>query len=181
MVPGGAGAVIAARYRFVSVYFSAGFPAGALQGRKRNATMKAMHPTSHLASLLALRPSRRLHCLPLLATCAALAAGPVLAQGVPEQGFRIMADGALGNCLACHAMPRQSGVRSTFGPPLDAVGTRYSAELLRQWVIDARRLKPDTLMPPFGTLDGVQSPNRARPMLTDDEVSHVVAALQTLQ
>ena len=92
-----------------------------------------------------------------------------------------MADGSLGNCLACHALPRQTGVRSTFGPPLAAVGARYTADVLRQWVTDARRLKPDTLMPPFGTTDGTTSPNRARPMLSDDEISHVVAALQTLQ
>lgn len=143
--------------------------------------MKAMHLASVLATFRVWHRPHRARRLAVPALTAWLVVGPALAQGVPEQGFRIMTDGSLGNCLACHALPRQTGVRSTFGPPLDTVGARYSAELLRQWVSDARRLKPDTLMPPFGTTEGTQSPNRPRPMLSDEEISHVVAALQTLQ
>lgn len=101
--------------------------------------------------------------------------------GVAERGFRIMADGTGGNCLACHALPGQQGVPSTFGPALDKVGSRYSAEALRQWVTDARQIRPGTLMPPFGTTARTHLPVVARAILTDEEIHHVVAALQTLR
>jgi sulfur-oxidizing protein SoxX len=110
-----------------------------------------------------------------------LAAGSPWAQGSAEAGFRIMADGTGGNCLSCHAMPGQTGLPSTFGPSLDKVGSRHSAEMLRQWVTDARSIKPNTLMPPFGTTQGTQLPNQARAILRDDEIADVVAALQTLR
>jgi sulfur-oxidizing protein SoxX len=103
------------------------------------------------------------------------------AQGLPERGFRIMADGALGNCLACHSLPGQTGLQSTFGPALAAVGVRYSADEVRQWVTDARVIKPGTLMPPFGTTSGTTAPNPARPILSAEDIAHVVAALQTLR
>ena len=114
-----------------------------------------------------------------------------LAQGVPEAGFKIMTAPGAGNCLACHTLPNptgisqagmtQTGIPSTFGPPLNQVGNRYSAVALRQWVVDARQIKPDTLMPPFGTLRGITRPNLAQPMLSDADIDHVVSALQTLK
>ena len=110
-----------------------------------------------------------------------LAAGTACAQGSPESGFRIMADGTGGNCLACHALPGQAGLPSTFGPSLDRVGSRHSAQILRQWVTDARQIKADTLMPPFGTTRGTQLPSQSRSILSEEEISHVVAALQTLR
>jgi L-cysteine S-thiosulfotransferase len=98
-----------------------------------------------------------------------------------EQGFRIMATGNLGNCLACHALPGQTDVRSTFGPALGQVASRYNASTLRQWVTDARQIKPDTLMPPFGSTAGTNAAVRSQPMLTEEQIAHVVAALLTLQ
>jgi sulfur oxidation c-type cytochrome SoxX len=92
-----------------------------------------------------------------------------------------MTSGTLGNCVACHSLPGQTGVGSNFGPSLDRVGTRYRADELRQWVTDARQVKPDTLMPPFGTTQGTKEPIRAQSILSVDEIGHVVAALQTLR
>jgi sulfur-oxidizing protein SoxX len=97
-----------------------------------------------------------------------------LAQGA---GLQLMADRAGGNCVACHALPGQTGPVSNFGPALAGVASRYSADVLRQWVTDARQIKPDTLMPPFGTLDGTREPNPARPVLTAAQIDQVVLAL----
>lgn len=116
-----------------------------------------------------------------VALVCALFVGAVWAQGTAEQGFRIMASGTLGNCLACHTLPGQPGLASTFGPSLHQVGARYNADELRQWVSDARLIKPDTLMPPFGTTKGTREPIRAQSILSLDEIDHVVAALQTLR
>lgn len=110
-----------------------------------------------------------------------LIAGSTFGQSVPEQGFRIMTAGSLGNCIACHSLPGQPGIASTFGPPLDKVATRYGFEELRQWVTDARKVKPDTLMPPFGTTQGTNAPMLAQSVLTEEQILHVVAALQTLK
>lgn len=105
----------------------------------------------------------------------------VAAQPVPEQGFRIMNAGNAGNCIACHALPGQTGMLSTFGPTLEKVATRFSAEQLRQWVSDARKIKPATLMPPFGTTQGTNASVRAQSMLNEEQIDHVVAALLTLK
>ena len=92
-----------------------------------------------------------------------------------------MADSRSGNCLSCHALPGQSGIRSTMGPALDKVGSRYDAATLRQWVRDARTLKPDTLMPPFGSLEGTLLPSPAKQILTTAQIDQVVEALLTLR
>ncbi len=110
-----------------------------------------------------------------------LASGAALSQGLPEQGFRIITTGTLGNCVACHALPGQRDLPSTFGPSFDKIGTRYDAPALRQWVTDARKMKPDTMMPPFGTTQGTNAPVRAQSMLSDEQIEHVVAALLTLR
>ncbi|MBI2771257.1 MAG: sulfur oxidation c-type cytochrome SoxX [Burkholderiales bacterium] len=121
-----------------------------------------------------MKPSRLLVLL-------SFAAGAAWAQGSPALGFRIMADGTGGNCIACHALPGIAGTPSSFGPSLDKVGSRYGPEALRQWVSDARQIKPGTLMPPFGSTQGTQLASRAQSMLSDEEISHVVAALLTLR
>ena len=98
-----------------------------------------------------------------------------------EAGFRVMADGRSGNCLSCHALPGQTGIPSTLGPALDKVGSRYDAVTLRQWVSDARSLKPGTLMPPFGSLEGTLLSSPAKPILTAGQIEQVVEALKTLR
>jgi L-cysteine S-thiosulfotransferase len=116
----------------------------------------------------------------LLAACAQLpvaapaASAPSLNSTASlAQGWRILFDQRSGNCVACHSIPDQKGARngiqSTFAPALDGVATRYSAAQLRQWVVDARKINPNTLMPPFGA------------MLSEQQVTDVLAALQTLR
>lgn len=86
-----------------------------------------------------------------------------------------------GNCIACHSLSGTGGVGSNFGPSLDHVAARLSTELLRQWVTDARVIKPDTLMPPFGTTQGTRQASRVAPLLTEEQISQVVATLRTLR
>lgn len=126
-------------------------------------------------------PSTYVRAARVFALCLAVATASAWAQGSAEQGFRLMAAGSAGNCVVCHSMPGASGPPSTFGPALHQVGTRYSAQELRQWVTDARLIKPATLMPPFGTTQGTHSPMLAQPLLSAEDIGHVVAALQTLR
>lgn len=107
---------------------------------------------------------------------------PVQAQGSAPgsaltasaaQGWRILFDQRLGNCVACHSIPNhqgvKSGIQSTFAPALDGVASRLEADMLRQWLVDARAINPDTLMPPFGLI------------LSADQIEDTLAALQTLR
>jgi L-cysteine S-thiosulfotransferase len=88
-------------------------------------------------------------------------------------GWRVLLEQRQGNCVACHSIPneqgKKTGVQSTFAPPLDGVASRYDADVLRQWVVDARNINPNTLMPPFGLI------------LSAEQINDVLAALQTLR
>lgn len=103
-----------------------------------------------------------------------------------QEGLRIMSDRALGNCLACHVLtPVESSGRNevtrTLGPSLDKVAARYSEERLRQWVTDARAINPNTLMPPFGSTTGLQRLSSTTSVLSETQISLVVAVLLTLR
>jgi sulfur oxidation c-type cytochrome SoxX len=121
----------------------------------------------------------------LLALLGALAPLVMAQERSPEarRGFGVMFDQRGGNCVACHSIPdasgKKSGLQSSFAPPLDGVASRYSKELLVQWVVDARNIHPNTLMPPFGV--DLKSPRAAGRLLTDAQIADVVAALQTLR
>lgn len=104
------------------------------------------------------------------------------AQSV-QQGLAIMFDQRLGNCVACHSIPnlagQKTGIQSTFAPPLDGVSIRYNQAQLLQWVVDARAIKPNTLMPPFGV--NLNTATAQGKLLTDAQIADVVAALETLR
>ncbi len=113
--------------------------------------------------------------LALSAACTQLPTNDIAAPNTAsvQQGWRILFDQRSGNCVACHSIPDEkgakSGIQSTFAPALDGVASRYSTAQLRQWVVDARKINPDTLMPPFAV------------MLSPQQLTDVLAALQTLR
>lgn len=132
------------------------------------------------------------HLPKALALCFAATALSGSAQTLSDAalGLRIMANRQQGNCVTCHqvsvlrdakGIDGASGKQGDFGPSLDGVAQRYSLAQLRQWVVDARKLSSNTLMPPFGTLEGTTQANPARPMLNLDEIDKVTAALATLR
>ena len=102
-----------------------------------------------------------------------------------EQGSRspwayeYMTNPQKGNCIACHDLPGLSGLASNFGPNLKGVGAKWSRDDLVRWVSDARTIKPDTLMPPYGNHQGLVKVNPTRKVLTAEEIKHVVDLLQT--
>ncbi len=105
-----------------------------------------------------------------------------------SEGLRIMADRNTGNCVSCHEIPAwrdstQSANRLTlqgnFGPSLQGVGARYSKQQLRQWIVDARVIHPNTLMPPYGTTERLHLPARSQNLLTQKQIDAVVDTLTT--
>ena len=116
--------------------------------------------------------------------CKNLIAQPIEAS----EGLRIMADRSTGNCVSCHEIPawkesNQSANRLTlqgnFGPSLQGVGARYNKEQLRQWIVDARVIHPNTLMPPYGSSEGLNLPARSQNFLTQKQIDAVVDTLTT--
>ncbi len=70
--------------------------------------------------------------------------------GDPDRGREILRDTSRASCLICHsisALPDRD--QGELGPPLDGVGSVYTAGELRLRIMDARRILPDTIMPPY--------------------------------
>jgi sulfur-oxidizing protein SoxX len=105
--------------------------------------------------------------------------------GDAERGRRIVLDRDGGDCIICHAMPLpQRQFHGSIGPPLDGVGVRYSAGALRLRLVDPKALNPDTIMPAYHRVDGLQrvdERHRGKPILTAQQIEDVVAYLLTLQ
>src|SRR5919201_1807695 len=57
--------------------------------------------------------------------------------GDPERGRRIVLDRDGGDCTICHAMPLpQREFHGTIGPPLDGIGSRATAGVIRLRLVD---------------------------------------------
>ena len=113
-------------------------------------------------------------------------ASPLTDQpGDAERGRRVILDRAGGDCIICHAMPLpQRPFHGNVGPPLDGVGSRYTAEALRLRIVDPKILNPETVMPAYYKVEGlhrVLERYRGKPILTAQQVEDVVAYLLTLQ
>ncbi|MGE3538936.1 MAG: sulfur oxidation c-type cytochrome SoxX [Candidatus Tectimicrobiota bacterium] len=111
---------------------------------------------------------------------------PLTAQpGDPEQGRRLVLDREAGDCTICHAMPLpQREFHGTVGPPLDAVGQRLSAGVLRLRLVDSRVLQPTSIMPPYYTVSGlhrVLARYRGQPLLSAQQIEDILAYLLTLR
>ena len=100
------------------------------------------------------------------------------AEGKPS-GYELMTSKQYGNCIACHDMPGVQGLVSNFAPSLKGVGQKFSAQELTQWVVDARRFNPDTLMPPFGSTHGLNLGRPNRVVLTNEQIALIVSSLQS--
>ena len=103
------------------------------------------------------------------------------------RGFEIINNRNLGNCVTCHRVDRTSNTVSSpekqgnFGPDLSQVGSKYNRMQLTQWVTDARKIRPQTLMPPYGSLEDITLPNQANTLLNNEQIALVVEALLTLK
>jgi sulfur-oxidizing protein SoxX len=94
-------------------------------------------------------------------------------------GYEIMTNKFKGNCVACHELPGRQGISSTFGPSLHGVGARLNQEELKQWIVDARKIKPDTLMPPFGAHDGLTAVVNKKNLLDKVQIQQVLNTMST--
>jgi L-cysteine S-thiosulfotransferase len=107
------------------------------------------------------------------------------APGDPARGRAIVASRQLGLCTLCHSGPLpEAPFQGDLAPDLRGVGARWSENQIRLRIVDSRRVNPDTIMPPYGSLEGLTrvAPNwRGKTILTAEQIEDVVAYLTTLK
>jgi len=107
------------------------------------------------------------------------------APGDPARGKAIVLNRQVGLCLLCHSGPfPEERFQGNMAPDLKGTGSRWSAGELRLRLVDARRLNPETIMPPYYVVDGmtrVARNFRGKPILSAEQIEDVVAFLATLK
>ena len=106
-------------------------------------------------------------------------------DGDPARGRTIVLDRRLGGCLLCHNGPfPEEKFQGTLAPDLSGSGSQWSAGQLRLRLVDASRLNPDTVMPPYYRVDDLSRVGKSwagQPILTAEQIEDVVAFLETLR
>ena len=107
------------------------------------------------------------------------------APGDAERGLKIVTNRQVGLCLLCHSGPYPGErFQGTMAPDLSGAGSRWNEGQLRLRIVDASRVNPDTIMPPYYRVDGLNrvAPNfRGKTILTAEQIEDVVAYLKTLK
>lgn len=105
--------------------------------------------------------------------------------GDAKKGRAIVATRTQGLCLLCHSGPiAEERLQGTLAPTLAGAGLRSTEGQLRLRIVDASRINPDTIMPSYYRVEGlerVSKPFAGRPILTAEEIEDVVAYLLTLR
>ena len=105
--------------------------------------------------------------------------------GNPARGRAIVISRQLGLCLLCHHGPfPEAALQGNLAPSLAGAGSRWSAGQLRLRIVDASRLNPNTVMPPYYRTDNlvrVAPAYAGRPILSAEQIEDVVAFLATLR
>ncbi|HEX5998100.1 MAG TPA: sulfur oxidation c-type cytochrome SoxX [Hyphomicrobiaceae bacterium] len=140
-------------------------------------------------ALVVLVPAASLHAAdglrPFTVVGDAIPASLTGAKGDPKRGRAIVTNRHVGLCLLCHSGPfPEERMQGTLAPDLRGAGARWSEGQLRLRIVDAGRLNPDTIMPPYyrtGGLNRVAPSFRGKPVLSAEQIEDVVAFLATLQ
>jgi sulfur-oxidizing protein SoxX len=105
--------------------------------------------------------------------------------GDAPRGRAIVADRRLGLCLLCHSGPfPEVLLQGNLAPSLAGAGSRNSPGQLRLRLVDASRINPLTIMPPYYRTVGlhrVAAPFVGKPILDAQEIEDIVAFLMTLK
>ena len=101
------------------------------------------------------------------------------------RGQAIVAGRQLGLCLLCHSAPLGDvRTQGNLAPNLAGAGSRWSAAQLRQRIANSRSLNPESIMPAYARVEGLNRVGSAwsgQALLNDQQIDDVVAYLMTLQ
>ena len=141
----------------------------------------------HIAVIAAL-------ALPGVAVADALVPYKILGDGIAESLTGLPGDAAQGRklvldrsttCILCHSGPfPETRFQGDLAPNLSGSGTRWSASQLRLRLVDASHFNPDTIMPSYYRVDGLQHVGKnwtGKPILSPAQIEDIVAYLATLR
>jgi L-cysteine S-thiosulfotransferase len=107
------------------------------------------------------------------------------AKGDAARGRAIVTNRQVGLCLLCHSGPfPEERLQGTMAPDLQGAGSRWSEGQLRLRIVDAARLNPETIMPPYYRAEGLKrvAPSYlGKPVLSAEQIEDVIAFLATLR
>jgi sulfur-oxidizing protein SoxX len=113
---------------------------------------------------------------------------PASLTGLPgdaARGRTIVATRPIGLCMMCHSGPLpEVRLQGNIGPDLRGTGARWTEGQLRLRMVDAGKLNPETIMPPYYRVEGlvqVAKSFRDKPVLSAEQIEDVVAYLVTLR
>ena len=134
----------------------------------------------------------------LALSCAANAQGlapyTIVGDGIPDPLTGAAGDAARGRalvlertntCILCHSGPfPETRFQGDLAPDLSGSGRRWSTSQLRLRLVDASRLNPQTIMPSYYRVDGLNRVGRnwtGKPILSAAQIEDIVAYLATLR
>jgi sulfur-oxidizing protein SoxX len=107
-----------------------------------------------------------------------------LDPGDSERGWAIVQDASNATCLICHTMPMPwQPDHGNLAPDLAGVGSRYTAAELRLRLVDPKALNPDTIMPSYYRIEGlerVQEKYQGKTVYGPQDIEDVIAYLLML-
>ena len=105
--------------------------------------------------------------------------------GDAARGRAIIVARQRGFCLLCHSGPfSEEPLQGNLAPSLEGAGSRWNEGQLRLRLMDNKRVNPDSIMPAYHRIEGLQrvgSAWRDRPILNAQEIEDVVAFLMGLK
>jgi sulfur-oxidizing protein SoxX len=104
--------------------------------------------------------------------------------GDPARGEAIVRDASIATCMICHHLPIAGEPdMGDIGPDLTGVADRLSPGELRLRLVDARKINPDTVMPPYyslSDLNRVGTQWQGKTIYSAQMIEDVLAFLGTL-
>ncbi|MEN3949998.1 sulfur oxidation c-type cytochrome SoxX [Iodidimonas sp. SYSU 1G8] len=104
--------------------------------------------------------------------------------GDPETGRAIFVARESGHCVLCHVVADlDAPFQGNVGPALSDVGARLTPGQIRLRIVDASRLNPDTVMPPYYRVHGLHQVSHGlegKPVLSSQQIEDLVAFLATM-
>lgn len=149
------------------------------------ATVSASLLMATAATGLAQVPKPALGVAPYAVVGDAIPQPLVATPGDVARGRALVINRREGLCLLCHTGPfPEERFQGTLAPNLAGAGRRWMAGQLRLRIVDTRRLNPQSLMPSYHRVEGLQqvaSAYQGRPLFDAQQVEDVVAFLLTLR
>jgi sulfur-oxidizing protein SoxX len=104
--------------------------------------------------------------------------------GDPARGRVLVLDRS-STCILCHSGPfEEVRFQGDLAPSLAGAGSRWSASQLRLRLVDASRFNPQTIMPSYYRVDGLErigANRRGTSILSAEQIEDIVAFLTTLR